>query len=95
MSRPSHKIIIGLLILALGYLGVSGIAHLAFSQSQSGQQSPQGPATQPGETVIVPKKTKPAAPAPTPAPMEQKAEKINPSKLYHLSTATNLVDVDV
>ncbi|MGH9433468.1 MAG: VWA domain-containing protein [Terriglobia bacterium] len=84
-----------LLILTLGCLGIPGSVPLAFSQSQNDQQSPQGPATQPGETVIVPKKTKPSAPAPSQTPETQRPEKINPSQIYHLSTATNLVNLDV
>jgi VWFA-related protein len=45
-----------------------------------------------GETVLAPKKTQPAAPAPEP---EKKVEKINPNEIYTVSTTTNLVNVDV
>jgi VWFA-related protein len=62
------------------------------AQDQSSPSSP-GPATQPGETVLVPKKTQPAPV--TPAPEEKKAEKINPKQIYSISTTTNLVGLDV
>ncbi|HUY12576.1 MAG TPA: VWA domain-containing protein [Terriglobia bacterium] len=96
--RPRfHQITICLLMLAFGFPSTPWSGHLAFSQSQNDQQSSQaqGPAAQPGETVIVPKKTKPSTTAPTPAPQTQRPEKINPSQVYHLATATNLVNVDV
>jgi VWFA-related protein len=65
--------------------------------AQDQQSSPStGPATQPGETVLVPKKTQPAPAAPgTPGPEEKKPEKINPKQIYTLSTTTNLVNLDV
>jgi VWFA-related protein len=90
-------LVISLLVLTFAFPAILSSPGWAFSQSQDDQSSPQGPASQPGETVIVPKKKSPStpAPAPTPAPSEQKAEKINPSQLYHLSTATNLVNIDV
>src|SRR5487761_688612 len=96
--RPRfHQITICLLMLAFGFPSTPWSGHLAFSQSQNDQQSSQaqGPAAQPGETVIVPKKTKPSTTAPTPAPQTQRPEKINPNQLYPLATATNLVNVDV
>jgi VWFA-related protein len=62
------------------------------AQGQSSQSSP-GPATQPGETVLVPKKTQPAPV--TPAPEEKKPEKINPKQIYSISTTTSLVNLDV
>jgi VWFA-related protein len=63
------------------------------TQDQQSSPSSTGPATQPGETVLVPKKTQPA-PA-TPPPEEKKPEKINPKQIYTLSTTTNLVNLDV
>lgn len=54
----------------------------------SGQQ--QGPETQPGEVVL----PKPGGQAPAPAPAK-KPEKINPNKIYTLSTTTNLVNLNV
>jgi Ca-activated chloride channel family protein len=55
------------------------------------QQAQQpGPSQQPGETVIVPKKQ-----APPPPKQQKKPEKINPNKLYTLSTSSNLVNVSV
>lgn len=72
------------------------------SSAQQAQQPPppsqtgpseNGPSSQPGETVLVPKKTQPA-PA-TPPPEEKRPEKIDPKKIYTLSTTTNLVNLDV
>jgi len=60
------------------------------SQQPSEQQPSSGPKPDVGETVLVPKKTQPAAPQP-----EKKVEKINPNDIYTLSTTTNLVNVDV
>ncbi|MGH9326639.1 MAG: VWA domain-containing protein [Terriglobia bacterium] len=54
------------------------------------QPQQQGPAQQPGETVIVPKQQ-----APPPVEQPKQPEKINPNKIYTLSTSTNLVNVDV
>lgn len=64
-------------------------------QPQSSPQEQPAPSTGPkpevGETVVVPKKTQPAAPV---EPVK-KPEKINPKDLYTLSTTTDLVNVDV
>jgi VWFA-related protein len=68
------------------------------SQNNQGQQpsaSQTGPTSQPGETVLVPKKAAPPSAAAAPPPDEKKPEKINPKDVYTLSTATNLVNVDV
>src|SRR5580700_357442 len=68
------------------------------SQNSQGQQpsaSQTGPTSQPGETVLVPKKAAPPNAAAASAPDEKKPEKINPKDVYTLSTATNLVNVDV
>src|SRR5690348_11685779 len=70
------------------------------SQSQQPSASQSGPASQPGETVLVPKKSTKSAPSagsisPPSAPDEKKPEKINPKDVYTLSTTTNLVNVDV
>jgi len=65
------------------------------AQGQEPQQpapSQNGPASQPSETVLLPKKSQPA---PAAAPEEKKPEKINPKEIYTVSTTTNLVDVDV
>jgi VWFA-related protein len=81
------------LILVLGFAG-SGRCQSSDGQSP-GQQpaaSPDnGPAPQPGETVIVPKK-KASEPAPVP---EKKPERINPKDVFTISTTTNLVNLDV
>jgi VWFA-related protein len=95
MTKQRQSITILLVILAMAFPTLLGSERLAFSSPQNDQQSSQGPAQQPGETVIVPKKTKPSAPPPTSTPETPKPEKINPSQVYHLSTSTNLVDVDV
>lgn len=63
-------------------------------QAQQQQQPQQGPNQQPGETVIVPKKPSQQQPAEQPS-QPKPPEKINPNKIYTLSTATNLVNVDV
>jgi len=93
-----------LLVLLSPLLGQKGLSAKGQDQNpapaQQDQQAPpsqtapsEGPAVQPGETVLVPKKTQPA-PA-TPAPEVKKPEKIDPKKIYTLSTTTNLVNVDV
>jgi VWFA-related protein len=65
----------------------------AFGVGIKAQQEPApstGPQPPAGETVLVPKKTQPVpAPAPTGLP-----ERINPSEIYTISTATNLVNVE-
>jgi VWFA-related protein len=63
-----------------------------FAQSQDAQPPSAGPKPDVGETVLVPKKTQPAAPTTQP---EKKVEKINPNEIFNLSTSTNLVNVDV
>jgi VWFA-related protein len=82
------------LLLTVGLAGVPlGIPEALArpAQDQQPTPAPNGPSTQPGETVLVPKKTQPA-PAP---PAETKPEKINPKDIYSISTTTNLVNVDV
>jgi len=67
-------------------------------QAPPSQSAPSegGPAVQPGETVLVPKKAQPAPATPAPEPKQpEKPEKIDPKKIYTLSTTTNLVNVDV
>lgn len=83
-----------LLSTILFLLGVApGLLPLRATPAQDPQQPPPGgPATEPGETVVVPKKTPPAA---TVQPEEKKPEKINPKEVYTLSTTTNLVNVNV
>jgi VWFA-related protein len=65
---------------------------LKAQSQQDGQQPPasSGPKSNPGETVLIPKKT-----PPKPPPTESKPEKINPNDIYTLSTSTNLVNVGV
>ena len=83
--------------LVVGVVGVLVLASFPpkwFAQPQepspTGQQQTSGPQPDVGETVLVPKKTRPTAPQP-----EKKPEKINPNDIYTLSTTTNLVNVDV
>jgi VWFA-related protein len=77
---------------AIGIAGLSVFALPLRSRAQD-QEPSTGPQPNVGETVVVPKKTKPA-PASPPLP-EEKHEKINPNDVYTLSTTTNLVNVDV
>ena len=84
-------------VVALLALFVSLPRGFARQPAQDQQPSPStGPATQPGETVLIPKKTQPSPVTPaTPAPEEKKPEKINPKQIYTISTTTNLVSLDV
>ena len=102
-SRP--RATVGLLVTAVTLLGLLIPVQQEFAKYYGDQQSPDqdqqsspsstGPATQPGETVLVPKKTQPAPTPATPAPEEKKPEKINPKQIYSISTTTNLVNLDV
>jgi VWFA-related protein len=59
--------------------------------AQTPDQEPStGPTPDVGPTVLAPKKTQPAPPQP-----EKKPERINPDEVFTISTATNLVNVDV
>ena len=79
-------------ILTLLLLGLFLFAGLAPSgNAQSTDQEPStGPTPDVGPTVLAPKKTQPA-----PAQPEKKPERINPDEVFNISTATNLVNVDV
>lgn len=108
-KRNTYRTLVAFLGVATLLLGVSSDTRkglmarsqdqqAAASQSGQGQQpsaSQTGPASQPGETVLVPKKAAPPSAATAPAPDEKKPQKINPKDVYTLSTATNLVNVDV
>ena len=85
--RSSRVLLCGALIAGLA----GGAVWLRAAQAQDQQAPSGGPSTEPGETVIVPKKTPPAATQPE----EKKPEKINPKDVYTLSTTTNLVNVNV
>ncbi len=80
----------GLILLLVfgGFLGFSICPHNSFAQTQGEEQPSAGPKPKVDETVIVPKKAPPVQP-------REKAEKINPSEVFTLSTSTNLVNVDV
>jgi len=87
-----------LLVLALAAASCLAFASWAPSGSAQSQDQPQqsppsdaGPKPDVGETVLVPKKTQPAAPAQP----EKKPERINPNEVFNISTTTNLVNVDV
>jgi Ca-activated chloride channel family protein len=80
------------LIICLLVAVLLGLPILAFAQEQGEQPSGSGPKPAVGETVLVPKKTAPAA---APKPEEKKLERINPNEVFTLSTTTNLVNVDV
>jgi VWFA-related protein len=83
------------LILALGFASAGRCQSPSQQPTQDQQAAPSqnnGPAAQPGETVLVPKK-KDAQPVP--APEEKKPERINPKEVFTISTTTNLVNVDV
>ena len=78
-------------ILALaGLLLFVGSAPDWYAQSTSEQEPSTGPAPEVGPTVLAPKKTQPPPPE-----TEKKPERINPNEIFTLSTATNLVNVDV
>ena len=85
------------LILTFGFAGL-GPCQSSPAPQQSQQPDQQvapaqnsGPAAQPGETVILPKKK-----SEQPPPVEErKPERINPKEVYTISTATNLVSLDV
>jgi VWFA-related protein len=101
MRNSTSRHMIGPVLGIVTLLGLFVPLRRGFARQQAqpaqDQQSPPstGPATQPGETVLVPKKTQPAPAPGTPAPEEKKPEKINPKQIYTLSTTTNLVNLDV
>src|SRR3990172_3403851 len=79
--------------LAAGALmGLCVSALKGFAKSEGDQPATAGPKPGVGETVLVPKKTPPAPPA---QGGEKKPEKVNPKEIFTLSTATNLVNVEV
>lgn len=82
-----------ILILAGGcFFGLAALSERRYAQAQTEQQPGSGPKPNVGETVIAPKKTEPS---PETQPLEKKPEKIDPGKIYTLTTATNLVNLDV
>jgi Ca-activated chloride channel family protein len=89
MTTKNRKLL-SLSLVALGGLAFASFGPSWFAQSQE-QQPSAGPKPEVGETVLVPKKTQPAAPGEA----EKKVERINPKDIFTLSTATNLVNVDV
>jgi len=77
------------ILLLAGLLLFTGSASNWYAQS-NGEQEPTGPNPEVGPTVLAPKKTQPPPPE-----TEKKPERINPNEIFTLSTATNLVNVDV
>jgi VWFA-related protein len=73
-------------LVAGGWLTLAGLVANGLAQDQ---RPAEGPKPSTDEGVFVPKKSAPAAQP------EKKIEKINPSEVFTLSTATNLVNVDV
>lgn len=92
MMNRSRKIYFTLLLAAACFVGVSAWSRSWFAQTQTDQQPSTGPAPGVGETVLAPKKSQPT---PEAQPGEKKPEKIDPSKIYTITTATNLVNLDV
>jgi VWFA-related protein len=82
-SRQAILVLAGLLLFASS-------ASDSYAQSNGEQQPSTGPNPEVGPTVLAPKKTQPAPPE-----TEKKPERINPNEIFTLSTATNLVNVDV
>jgi VWFA-related protein len=74
----------------VAFLTAAVFALLPVGLAAQDTQSPTGPDSGVGETVIVPKKTQPPVVQPPP-----KAEKINPNDIFVMKTTTNVVDVDV
>jgi VWFA-related protein len=91
--RPSFAIRSwGWSLVAVTCFGLLTLAGPALTQPQGDQPTGPGPSPGVGDTVLVPKKTTPGAPAKT---EEKKPEKINPNEIFTLATSTNLVNVDV
>jgi VWFA-related protein len=79
-----------LILLLMGLLLFVSSASDWYAQSSGSQEPSTGPNPEVGPTVLAPKKTQPAPPE-----AEKKPERINPNEIFTLSTATNLVNVDV
>ena len=92
MRRASFLPSLALSILAAVLLGWMTFPRGALGQSQDQQPSSGGPNQGVGETVLVPKKTESERKIES---TTKKAEKIDPNEVFTLSTATNLVNVDV
>ena len=74
----------------LPLVAFAGLALLPIGLTAQDTQSPTGPDSGVGETVIVPKKT-----APPPVQPPPKQEKINPDEVFVMKSTTNVVNVDV
>jgi VWFA-related protein len=100
MTTRTRRLLLILALAAAGCLAFASFVPSWFAQSQDQPQQSQdqqqpapesGPKPDVGETVLVPKKTPPAAPVQP----EKKPEKINPNEIFNISTTTNLVNLDV
>jgi len=81
--RQAILVLVGLLLFA------SSVSDW-YARPNGGQEPSTGPTPEVGPTVLAPKKTQPPPPE-----TEKKPERINPNEIFTLSTATNLVNVDV
>lgn len=79
-----------LILLLVGLLLLTSSTSDWHAQSNGDQQPSAGPNPEVGPTVLAPKKTEPPPPETVKQP-----ERINPNEIFTLSTATNLVNVDV
>jgi VWFA-related protein len=79
-----------LILLLAGLLLFTSSSTNWYAQSNGDQEPSTGPNPEVGPTVLAPKKTQPAPPE-----AEKKPERINPNEIFTVSTATNLVNVDV
>lgn len=78
-----------ILILA-GLVLFASSAPVRYAQSGDDQESSTGPSPEAGPTVLAPKKREPIPPQ-----VEKKPERIIPNETLTISTATNLVNVEV
>jgi VWFA-related protein len=86
----TSRSLLRLILLFVGLLLLASSAPGGCAQSSGEQEPTTGPNPEVGPTVLAPKKTQPAPPE-----TEKKPERINPNEIFTLSTATNLVNVDV
>jgi len=72
------------------HVALYGSAPVRYAQSSGDQEPSTGPSPEAGPTVLAPKKRDPI-----PSEVEKKPERIIPNETFPISTATNLVNVDV
>jgi VWFA-related protein len=78
------------ILLLAGLMLFASYAPVRYAQSNGDQEPSTGPGPEEGPTVLAPKKTEPIPPQ-----VEKKPERIIPNETFAISTATNLVNVDV